>query len=63
MRHRKAILSIVVPIIGLSLTELHAQKAIPVTGGNTLGNGDSVSYTVGQIVYTTDTKITGSIAL
>ena len=32
------------------------------TGGNTSGSGGSVSYSVGQIVYTTNTETNGSVA-
>jgi hypothetical protein len=34
-----------------------AQKTIPASGGEALGNGGSSSYTVGQIVYTTNGTI------
>ena len=39
-----------------------AQSAITVTGGNATGAGGSVSYSVGQIVYTTNTGTNGSAA-
>lgn len=32
---------------------LQGQETIPVTGGNATGSGGSVSYTVGQIAYST----------
>jgi len=38
----------------------HAQEAIPATGGNALGSDGSISYTVGQIVYTNNTGTNGS---
>ncbi len=38
-----------------------AQEAIPATGGEANGSGGSVSYTVGQVVYTTGTGTNGSI--
>jgi len=41
-------------------TLLHAQNAIPASGGNASGSGGSLSYTVGQIVYTTNTGTNGS---
>ncbi len=41
---------------------LHAQEALPATGGEALGSGGSASYTVGQLVYTTHTGTTGSVA-
>jgi hypothetical protein len=44
------------------LTTLQAQEAIPVSGGNATGTGGSVSFSAGQIVYTTNTGITGTVA-
>ena len=49
-------------LLGFGLTGLQAQEAIPATGGNGSGSGGSVSYTVGQIVYTTNTGTNGSSA-
>lgn len=40
---------------------LHAQNAIPATGGNASGSGGTSSYSVGQVVYTTETETTGTI--
>ncbi|MFA5773006.1 MAG: T9SS type A sorting domain-containing protein [Thermoplasmata archaeon] len=61
MRHKKVKLCTVL-LLGLGLTGLHAQEAIPATGGNASGSGGSVSYSVGQVVYTTNTGQTGSVA-
>jgi hypothetical protein len=41
---------------------LQAQFAIPATGGNASGTGGSVSYSVGQVVYTTNTGTNGTSA-
>jgi hypothetical protein len=46
----------------LGLTRLYAQESIPATGDNGTGSGGSVSYTVGQTVYTTNTGTNGSVA-
>ncbi|MFA5972522.1 MAG: T9SS type A sorting domain-containing protein [Lentimicrobiaceae bacterium] len=48
--------------LGVGLTVLHAQEAVPVTGGNASGSGGSVSYSVGQVVYSTNTGTGGSVA-
>lgn len=40
---------------GFGMTGLHAQESVNATGGNALGNGGSASYSVGQVVYTTNT--------
>jgi hypothetical protein len=39
-----------------------AQESVNATGGNGSGSGGSVSYSVGQVVYTTNTGTTGSVA-
>jgi len=39
----------------------YAQETIPSTGGNASGTGGASSYTVGQLVYTTNISIAGSI--
>ena len=49
-------------MLGLGLTGLQAQETIPATGGNALGSGGSASYTVGQMVYQTNTGTNGSVA-
>ncbi|HNU59750.1 MAG TPA: T9SS type A sorting domain-containing protein [Aquaticitalea sp.] len=61
MRHKKLKLSAVI-LIGLGLTGLQAQESVTATGGNASGSGGSVSYSVGQVVYTTSTGANGSVA-
>ncbi len=46
----------------ISLTNLHAQEAILTSGGNALGSGGSVSFSVGQVVYNTNTGTNVSVA-
>jgi hypothetical protein len=41
---------------------VYSQEAIPVSGGEANGPGGSVSYTVGQVFYTTYTGSTGSVS-
>lgn len=49
-------------LFGAGLIKVTAQESVPATGGNfTTGEG-SISYTVGQIVYTTNYSLTGSAA-
>jgi hypothetical protein len=40
---------------------IQAQNSIPATGGNATGTGGMVSYTIGQVVYTSITGTTGFI--
>ena len=49
-------------VFGLGLTGLQAQESINATGGIASGSGGSMSYSVGQIVYTTNTGTNGSVA-
>jgi len=42
------------------LRGLQAQEAIPATGGDASGSGGTAGYTIGQLVYLTNTGIGGS---
>lgn len=61
MIHKKVKLSAVL-LLGLGLTGLQAQEATSATGGNASGSGGSVSYSVGQVIYITNTGTNGSVA-
>ena len=61
MRYKKLKLCVVLSLC-FGLTGLQAQEAIPTTGGNAFGSGGSVTYTLGQVVYTTNTGLEGSVA-
>ena len=50
----------VVALLFLGLSNLQAQEAVPASGGEAGGSGGSVSYTVGQVVYTTKTGTNGN---
>lgn len=45
-----------------NVTTIQAQNAIPATGGNASGSGGTSDYTVGQVVYTTNSGTNGSVA-
>lgn len=49
-------------LFGIGLTGLQAQETNPTTGGETSGSGGTISYSVGQVVYTTNTGTDGSVA-
>ena len=57
--HSKVILSFL--LLGLGLTA-HAQQVTTVTGGDASGSGGNIAYSVGQIVYMTNTGTTVSVA-
>lgn len=61
MRHKRLKLSAVL-LLGLGLTGLQAQTSVNATGTNASGSGGTVSYSVGQVVYTTNTGTNGSVA-
>ena len=54
-------MKISVLLLGFGLTA-QAQHATTATGGDATGSGGTVAYSVGQIVYTTHTGSTGSVA-
>ena len=61
MQRRKGISTLFfLSFFGLSTVQ--AQEAIPASGGNASGTGGSVSYTVGQVVYSTNTGTSGTVA-
>ena len=52
MKQERKVL-IIIFLCSFWTTIVHAQATIPATGGNAAGSGGSVSYTVGQIGYST----------
>jgi len=61
MKYKKLKLSTIL-LLGLVLANLQAQEAKPATGGEVSGSGGSLSYTVGQVVYITNTGTNGSVS-
>ena len=61
MRYKKLKLSTML-FLWFVFTGLQAQEAIPASGGNASGSGGSASYSVGQLVYKTNTSANGSVA-
>ena len=50
-------------LLGLIISlSTNAQVGIPAAGGNASSSGGSISYTIGQVVYTTNTGTNGSVA-
>ena len=45
-----------------SISMTYAQQTVPASGGDAVGSGGSSSYTVGQVMYTTNTGANGSVA-
>ena len=60
MKHKKTITSVGLLLLGLG--GLHAQESPTAAGGEATGTGGSSSYSLGQVVYTTATGTSGSVA-
>ncbi len=56
----KKLITVIILIFGLSC--LQAQETVSAAGGEASDSGGSVSYTVGQVVYNTNTGTNGSLA-
>ena len=61
MLNKKVFVSLII-LLGLVQTTLLAQNATVTAGGEATGSGGTVSYSVGQLLYTTYTDATGSLA-
>lgn len=48
--------------IGISLTDVHGQEATVASGSSVSGAGGSISYSLGQIDYTTNVSPSGTIS-
>lgn len=59
MKQRKLKLSVL--LLGLGLIA-QAQQAVTASGGDATGNGGTLAYSVGQVVYTTCTGASGTVA-
>lgn len=60
MKHKKTITSVAFLLLGLG--GLRAQESVNATGGDATGSGGTVVYSVGQVVYTTNTDATGTVS-
>lgn len=60
MRYKKLKLSAFL-LLGLGICGLQAQEAFPAAGGNASGSGGSVSYSIGQVFYNTNTDGNSSV--
>ena len=49
-------------LLSFSVNAQTVHQVLSATGGDATGTGGSVAYSVGQIVYTTNTGATGSVA-
>lgn len=61
MKTKQASLSVLL-FLGLGLATANAQETTVASGGNASGSGGSVSFSVGQVVYTTNSSTAGTVA-
>lgn len=57
----KKILSVVIFFL-LSLVKISAQETTTTSGGDASGVGGTTAYSVGQVIYTTNTSSSGSVS-
>jgi len=61
MTQKSELLSIIF-LLNLCFYSLQGQDTMPANGGNASGTGGSVSYSVGQLVYTINTGSNGTVS-
>ena len=59
MKHKK--IKLIVLLLSIGLTA-QAQQATTASGGDASGSGGTVAYSVGQVVYTTNTYTSGTVS-
>ena len=57
---KKHLLLLISPLLWGSIAQ--AQESINSAGGNATGSGGTVAYSIGQVVYTTNTASNGTVA-
>jgi len=60
MLHKRLKLSFLF-LLGLYLTEIQAQESIVASGGNASGSNGTLSYSIGQVAYMTNTGTTAYV--
>ena len=60
MKHKKTMTSVAFLLLGLA--GLHAQESANASSGDATGSGGAVAYSVGQVVYTTNTDASGTVS-
>ena len=60
MKHKFIITSLAFSL--LCIGGLHAQEGLTASGGEATGTGGTVSYSIGQVAYITNTGANGSVA-
>ena len=58
MKHKKIKLSVLILSLGITA---HAQQATTASGGDAMGSGGNVAYSVGQVVYNSNSDTSGTV--
>jgi len=58
---QKSKLIIILAVFGFNIVPLHGQEAISTSGGNVHGSGGSVSYTIGQVAFSSISGTNGTV--
>lgn len=53
---------IIAIVFSICIIKVHAQETVSATGGDGLGSGGTVSFSVGQINYTTNVGVNGLVS-
>jgi len=61
MKNKKFKLCVIL-LLGIGMPRVNAQVAVTTLGGNASGSSGSVSYSVGQLVFNTNSASSGSVA-
>ncbi len=61
MKHKKTMLCTML-LVGFGLLRVNAQVAVPASGGEGSGNGGAVSYSVGQVFFSSHAGEAGSVS-
>lgn len=62
LKGKRMIIGILISTFTFLVSPAMAQESLNTTGDNTSGSGGSASYSIGQVVYTTNTGTSGSVA-
>lgn len=58
---KRFLLVLLIIFAGFNISKIQGQQTFAITGGEAFGAGGSISYTVGQVAYTTNTSLTGTV--
>ncbi len=58
----KSLLILILLLVVIAAQNANAQQSPTSAGGDAIGSGGSVAYSVGQMVYTTNNGVNGSVA-